>query len=156
LNDLLPAPLRSGIEHQTLIEGEKLMMNKIAAIFGLACGTSLLLYWGGEAPRWLLMVECAAVMVGALLFGFTSYSPSAPDWLRHEAVRGVALVYLGVGAVFMPTNLLMSAFLIGCGCRLVMKSAVQVSARVMNVSIDHSRGDIVLRETGNVATREAR
>ena len=131
-------------------------MNKIATIAGLAGGTSLLLYWGGEAPAWLLKLECVAVMAAALAFGFTSYSPTAPEWLRHDAVRGVALVYLGVGAVFVPTSLLLSAFLIGCGCRLVMKSAVHISARVLNVPIEHARGGIVLRETGKVATREAR
>jgi hypothetical protein len=95
-------------------------------------------------------------MAAALAFGFTTYSPSVPEWLRHDAVKGVALVYLGVGAVFVPASLLLSAFLIGCGCRLVMKSAVHVSARIMNISIDHSKGDIVLRETGTVATRQAR
>jgi hypothetical protein len=131
-------------------------MNKLATIAGLVGGISLLLYWGGEAPAWLLKLECVAVMAAALTFGFTTYSPSAPEWLRHDAVKGVALVYLGVGAVFVPTSLLLSAFLIGCGCRLVMKSAVRVSARVMYVSIDHSKGDIVLRETGTVSTREAR
>ena len=126
-------------------------MNKLAAIAGLLAGTSLLLYCGGEAPRWLLMIECIAVMVGALLFGFTSYSPSAPDWLRHDAVRGVALVYLGVGAMFMPTNLLMTAFLIGCGCKLVMKETVRVT-QTIRVALSR-KTEIVLREEGGISRR---
>jgi hypothetical protein len=130
-------------------------MNKLAVLFGLVGGTTLLAYWGGEAPAWLLKLEVVAVMAAALAFGFTTYSPSAPEWLRHDAVKGVALVYLGVGAVFVPTNLLLAAFLIGCGCRLVMKSCVHITARVMNVPIDHDKGDIVLRESGKLAPKEA-
>lgn len=128
-------------------------MNKLAAILGLLAGTSLLLYWGGEAPRWLLMIECAAVMMGALLFGFTSYNPSAPEWLRHEAVRGVGLVYLGVGAMFIDPRFFISAFLIGCGCRLVTKSVVTVTARVMNVPLEHKGVDIIIRQEAGVSRR---
>ena len=50
------------------------MKNKIAAIVGLLAGCSLLLYWGGEAPPWLLKLECLAVMAGALFFGFSARS----------------------------------------------------------------------------------
>jgi hypothetical protein len=121
------------------------MKHKIAAIVGLLAGCSLLLYWGGEAPPWLLRLECLAVMAGALFFGFSAWSPSAPSWFRHDAVKGVALVYLGVGAVFLPTNLLLSAFLIGSGCKLVMKSAAPV-VKIFNGMPLSRTGEIVIRE----------
>ena len=121
-------------------------MNRIAIIAGLLAGCSLLLYWGGEAPPWLLKLECLTVMVAALFFGFSAYSVTAPEWLRHDAVRGVALVYLGVGAVFVPANLLLSAFLIGSGCKLVMKVAAPVvNARAVTPTSCGS--DIVIRES---------
>ena len=128
-------------------------MNKIAAILGLLAGTSLLLYWGGEAPAWLLKLECVAVMAAALLFGFTAYSPSAPDWLRHDAVRGVALVYLGVGAAVVPANLLLSALLIGTGCKLVTRSAVQVTVRVTSGMLASGSTDLVVKPEGGVSRR---
>ena len=121
-------------------------MNKIATIVGLLAGCVLLLYWGGEAPPWLLKLECVAVMAAALFFGYSAYSPSAPDWLRHDAVRGVALVYLGVGAMFIDPRVLISAFLIGSGCKLVMKSAAPV------VTV---RGGTPLGRTGELVIREA-
>jgi hypothetical protein len=129
-------------------------MNKLAAIIGLLAGCSLLLYWGGEAPPWLLKLEILAVSCAALAFGFTAYSPVAPEWMRHDSVRGVALVYLGVGAMFVPLNFLASAFLIGTGARLVMQSTITVTARVTGVSIGRSTGDIVLRRSGDIAPRD--
>jgi hypothetical protein len=125
-------------------------MNKIATIFGLLAGIGLLLYWGGEAPLWLLRLECLAVMAAALAFGFTSYNPALPGWLRDDAVKGVALVYLGVGAVFTDIRLLISAFLIGSGCRLVMKSAVPLIRVVSCKPLNHT-GEITIREGGGVS-----
>lgn len=46
-------------------------MNKLATILGLVAATSLLLYWGGEAPPWLLKLEVLVVSFSALAFGFT-------------------------------------------------------------------------------------
>ena len=106
------------------------MSNKVAAIVGLVAGIALLLYWGGEAPPWLLKLECLVVLLAALAFGFTANSPKAPEWLRHDAVRGLALIYLGIGAAFVPANLLLASFLIGSGCKLVSRSGVQVIVRV--------------------------
>jgi hypothetical protein len=102
------------------------MLNKMAVILGLLAGTSLLLYWGGEAPSWLLKLECVAVGLTSLGWGYASFSPEFA-WLRHDSVKGVALVYAGVACMFIPLNFIASAFLLGCGIRLVMKSAVHVS-----------------------------
>jgi hypothetical protein len=102
------------------------MKHKIVAIIGLLAGCALLLYWGGEAPAWLLRLEVLTVTIVALAYGYTAFNPALPGWLRHDSVKGVALVYLGVGAMFVPLNFLASAFLIGCGARLVMKSAAPV------------------------------
>ena len=64
------------------------MKNKIAAIVGLLAGCSLLLYWGGEAPPWLLKLECLAVMAGALFFGFSTRSASAPGLVPPRCGQG--------------------------------------------------------------------
>jgi hypothetical protein len=77
------------------------MSSKFCAMAGLALGALLLVWWGATAPLWLRMIECVGVMGAALIFGFTAYSPSAPEWTRDDAVRGVALVYGGVGVVFI-------------------------------------------------------
>ena len=84
-------------------------------------------------------------MAAALFFGYSAYSPSAPDWLRHDAVRGVALVYLGVGAMFVDPRVLISALLIGSGCKLVMKSAAPVVTVWGGKPLGHT-GDLVIRE----------
>ena len=126
-------------------------MNKLAILIGLLAGTSLLLYWGGEAPGWLLKLECLGVMAAALAFGFSHRNIRLPQWMHDDAVRGVALVYLGVGAMFVPLNFLASAFLIGHGARLVMKSAQPITARVVGTPICHGTGEIVIRPEGGVS-----
>lgn len=128
-------------------------MNKLATILGLLAGTSLLLIWGGEAPGWLLKLECLAVMLAALAFGFTQYNMHMPQWLRDDSVRGVTLVYLGVGVMFVPLNFLASAFLIGQGARLVMKSASAITARVVGPSIGRGKGEIVIRGSNAMEKR---
>ena len=129
-------------------------MNKIAVIIGLLAGSFLLLYWGGTAPAWLLKLECVAVMAAALLFGFFNYSPSSPEWLRHDAVRGVAVVYLGIGAMFIDPRVLISSFLIGTGCKLVMKSAWEpITAHVTAGRLAAGSKEIVIRTEGGVSRR---
>ncbi len=127
------------------------MSNKIAAIVGLVAGSGLLLYWGGEAPPWLLKLECLVVLVAALAFGFTANNVSVPAWLTHDAVRGVALVYLGIGAAFVPASLLLSAFLIGSGCKLVSRSGVQVIVRVAGEPMARHSGEIVTRPRDEIS-----
>lgn len=129
------------------------MSNKIAVIAGLVAGIGLLLYWGGDAPPWLLKLECLCVMLAALAFGFTAYSPSAPEWLRHDAVRGVALVYLGIGAAFVPANLLLASFLIGSGCKLVSRSGVQVIVRVAGEPSAARSTEILVRPKDEISRR---
>jgi hypothetical protein len=128
------------------------MLNKFATIVGLAIGSFLLLYWGGEAPAWLLKLECVAVGLTALGWGYALFSPAFP-WLRHDSVRGVALVYAGVACMFIPLNFIASAFLLGAGIRLTMRSAVTVAVKVTNVSLNRPSGDIVLREEGGITRR---
>jgi hypothetical protein len=125
-------------------------MNKLATIFGLLAGIALLLYWGGEAPLWLLRLECLAVMAAALAFGFTSYNPALPGWLRDDAVKGVALVYLGVGVVFTDLRIITSAFIIGNGCRLIAKSASPL-VRAVTILTPGQAGKITNREGGGVS-----
>ena len=127
-------------------------MSKLATIVGLLAGTSLLLYWGGEAPGWLLKLECLAVMAASIAFGFTSITLDAPEWTRHDAVRGVLLVYLGVGAVFVPANLLLGAFLIGSGGKLVMRSAAPL-ARLRPTNPLGCKHDLVIKPEGGIRRR---
>jgi hypothetical protein len=131
------------------------MSSKFCAMAGLALGALLLVWWGATAPLWLRMIECVGVMGAALIFGFTAYSPSAPEWTRDDAVRGVALVYGGVGVVFIDLSLIASAFLIGSGLRLVCKSASRITARVVSgTGLNHQSGEIVvIKQSGEVDTR---
>ncbi len=129
------------------------MTSKIAVIVGLLAGCSLLLYWGGEAPAWLLKLECACVMAAALFFGLSLYSPTAPAWLRSDAVRGVACVYCGVGAMFTDPRVLISAFLIGTGCKILMRSAVETKARVTGGTLSTGSKDIILKPEGGITRR---
>ncbi len=130
-------------------------MNKFFTILGLLAGTSLLLYWGGEAPDWLLKAECLLLMGAALVIGFTARNPAMPDWMRNDSVLGVALVYIGVGLAFVPANLILSSACIGAGLRLVTRSAIEpIRARFTGTSIVRTGSDIVLRESGHIVTRE--
>ena len=129
------------------------MSNKIAVIVGLVAGSGLLLYWGGDAPPWLLKLECLGVLLAALGMGFCVGSPKAPEWMQHDAVRGVALVYLGIGAAFVPSSLLLSAFLIGSGCKLVSRSGVQVIVRVVGEPMARRSTEIRLRPENEISRR---
>ena len=125
-------------------------MKKLATMFALLAGTALLLYWGGEPPRWLLKLECAGVMLAALAYGFTHRNLHLPDWTRDDSLRGVALVYLGVGAMFVELNFLVSAFCIGAGAKLVTRSATVLTARVINPALGETKTEIVHHQGGGI------
>lgn len=129
-------------------------MSKLATILVLLAGTALLLYWGGEAPRWVLKLECAGVMLAALAYGFTRHNLRLPEWTRDDALRGVALVYLGIGAMFVELNILAAAFLIGSGVKLVTRSANALTARVITPAIGGIRTEILHLKGGGIRRRE--
>ncbi len=74
--------------------------------------------------RLLPLLVCAVLLVGfALIYGFTARLPPIPRWLWLRPVRGSVIVCLGVAALFVPTELIVSAYLIGVGVRMVWSSA---------------------------------
>lgn len=86
-------------------------------------GCCALLVWGAHPPVWLAGLEAALLAVSALVYGFTAYLPAIPRWLFLRPVKGAFLVTLGIGAMYVPPQLIFSAFLIGWGVRLVWESA---------------------------------
>jgi hypothetical protein len=69
---------------------------------------------------------------------------------RDDAVKGVALVYLGVGVVFTDLRIITSAFIIGNGCRLIAKSASPL-VRVVTILPPVHTAEITIREGGGVS-----
>ncbi len=128
-------------------------MNKLMTVIGLVTGTLVLVIAGSDLPALLLKLECMAVALSALAYGYTAFSPSLP-WMRQDSVRGVALVYAGVACMFIPLNFLASAFLLGCGIRLVTRSAIApIASRVVGTPFERQGGDIVvLRESGEIVS----
>ena len=78
--------------------------------------------------------------------------------LQSDAVRGVACVYCGVGAMFTDPRMLISAFLIGTGCKILLRSATETTVRVTTGkplggnSLGSSK-DIVIKEEGGISRR---
>ena len=116
-------------------------MIKLGCIVGLAL--ACLLLRGGQPPTWLLKGEVVVIVGGfSLVYGFTAFSPRLPAWLRYQEVRGVVLVALGCGALFVPSQIICSALLVGIGARLVMTSGPKPPSA--------AGGDIILRPTGEI------
>jgi hypothetical protein len=89
----------------------------------LGCGLAFMLTWGLTPPAWLAVLEAALLSGAALLYGYTAWQPSLPAWLWLRPVRGTALVIAGIVAMYVPPQLILSAYLIGVGVRLVWRSA---------------------------------
>jgi hypothetical protein len=96
----------------------------LAALLG---GIIALLNWGATPPAWLAGTEAALIMAVALNYGFTARLPSIP-WLALRPVRGTILVMLGTVMVFIQPQLIVAAYLIGCGIREVWQSACELAA----------------------------
>ena len=62
----------------------------------------------------------------AMNYGFTARLPRVP-WLMLRPVRGAVLVVLGSIMVFIQPQLIVAAYLIGRGIRLVWLSACQLA-----------------------------
>lgn len=94
----------------------------------LACGIAAMLMWGISPPAWLSGLEAAVLSGAALLYGF-AWLPSLPQWLWLRPIRGTILVVLGMGAMVVPPQLLVSAYLMGIGIRLVWQSACDLAEK---------------------------
>jgi hypothetical protein len=95
----------------------------------LGGGITALLAWGATPPPWLAGLEAATLTGAALVYGFTNYAPSLPRWLWLRPIRGTVLIILGISAPYVPPGLLLSAYLIGLGVRLVWQSACDLAER---------------------------
>ncbi len=124
------------------------MNTKIACLIALTAG-SLALLLNFDLTRKFGVVAMAAL---TLLYGFTSAPIRLPAWMRCRELRGVALVYMGVFATFTPPEFVISAILIVIGTREVLTSRPVVV--VTNRGLRESKGDIVLKSPGNLATRD--
>ena len=63
-------------------------------------------------------------------------------------MRGAALVALGIGVMYVPAELILSAFLIGCGVRKVWESAFETD------DFDHRPVRARILSSGEIARRE--
>ena len=95
----------------------------------LACGVAAMLMWGIFPPAWLTCLEAALLSGAALLYGYTAWLPTLPHWLWLRPIRGTVLVIFGIGAMYVPPQLLLSAYLIGVGIRLVWRSACDLAEK---------------------------
>jgi hypothetical protein len=124
--------------------------------FVTACGLSLgtvvfglfaAVLWGGEPPAWLLRAEVALFSAAALAYGFTASLPAFAPWAWSRPVRGAACIILGVGAIFVPVQFVVSAFLLGVGTRLTWTAACELedeqNAPATILSVVIARSDIV-------------
>jgi hypothetical protein len=95
----------------------------------MACGIVAMLVWGATPPAWLSCFEAALLSFAALAYGYTAWMPSLPHWLWLRPIRGTLLVTLGIGVLYVPPELIASAYLIGRGVRLVWQSACDLSEK---------------------------
>lgn len=103
-----------------------IVLSAACCVASLSCGGLLLAAFGPELPSWLMALALALCSGLALACGFGLYNPKVPDWLRQRPVLGAICVAIGVGAMFIPVNFVVSAFLLGCGTRLVWVSACEL------------------------------
>jgi hypothetical protein len=90
----------------------------VVSLAAVSTGMVAAMRWGGELPGWLLSLELAMLLAGALVYGFTGAKPALAPWLRPRPMVGAALVSLGVAVTFVPLQFVIAAFLIGAGTRL--------------------------------------
>ena len=96
----------------------------LSASAALACGIAIKLMLGSLAG-----LEAAVLSGTVLIFGFTAWLPTLPRWLRLRPIRGTVLVIFGIVAMYVPPQLILSAYLIGTGIRLVWQSACELAAK---------------------------
>lgn len=120
-------------------------------VLSILCGGLLLAAFGPQLPPWLMALTLALCSGLALACGFGLYNPRTPSWLRQQPVMGALCVALGVGAMFVPATFVVSAFLLGCGTRLVWHSACELESIEEGNRVHHQRvggpcGPLIERE----------
>ena len=101
----------------------------LSAAAVLACGIVVMLLWGFSPPPSLAGLEAALLSGAALIYGFTAWRPTLPRVLWLRPVRGTVLVFCGLVAMYVPAELILAAFLIGTGIRLVWQSACDLTEK---------------------------
>jgi hypothetical protein len=94
-----------------------------AALLG---GIIALINWGLNPPLWLGVIQAALLMGAALVYGFTAYLPTLAPWLWLRPIRGTIFVMLGIAVIYVQPQLLLAAWLIGRGTRLIWLAACQL------------------------------
>jgi hypothetical protein len=115
-----------------------------AALLG---GIVALLHWGVTPPPWLAGIEAALIMGVAMSYGFTARLPRIP-WLALRPVRGAVLVVMGSIMVFIQPQLIVAAFLIARGIRLVWLSACQLADAERREAVGQYAAVVQCRTTG--------
>src|SRR5581483_6720891 len=101
----------------------------ILCAIALMLGIVAVLAWGFSPPAWLAGTVAALLMGAALVYGFTAYIPEIGAWLWLRPIRGTVLVMLGIAAMYVPPQLIVAAYLVGVGVRLVWLSACELAER---------------------------
>jgi len=97
------------------------------AILAIISGGLLVIAYGFEPPAWLLCAEVAAFSGIALICGFTAAGTALLPWLTLRPVQGALLVCLGVAAIFVPANFVVSAVFLALGIRLLWRTACELA-----------------------------
>lgn len=89
------------------------------SLAALLAGTCLMAAFGHEPPAMLLAWEMAFFTALGLVAGFLWRLPRLPWWATSRPVAGAVLITLGVGAVYVPSQFIVSSLLLGAGARLL-------------------------------------
>jgi hypothetical protein len=129
------------------------MKTKLICLFGLMAGLCAVLL--GNLPDFLLRLEVAAVCFLACLHGFAGFNPRVPAWVNSRPIQGIACIYMGCAAMFIPLNFLASGWLLGRGIQMVMDSFPKtVVSHKPSMTLGQSSGEIVvIKQSGEVVTR---
>lgn len=95
----------------------------------LVMGGTMVALCGYQPPTLLLVAQSAFFAALALAYGFTLYMPGKAEWLWLKSIRGTVCICLGVGAMYVPPQLVVSAFFIGVGTRMVWLAACEEAER---------------------------
>ena len=84
----------------------------------------------------------------ALICGFTAAGATLLPWLKQRPVQGALLVWLGVAAIFVPANFVVSAVLLAQGIKLVWLTACKLADAERTAEAEAKRA--MIRRGGGV------
>ena len=96
------------------------------SIAAMALGSlALLVLRPGSLLVTALLALCSAL---GLALGFGARLPGLPAWARLKPVKGALCITLGVAAMYLPANFVLSMALLAIGTRMVWTSACDLAA----------------------------